>query len=164
MAEQGDGDEAAWIDFLNVDGRPIELALGRRLEAELGPDADVDDGCVVLVLCGDGERAAALNAGLWTFDPGSFLPHGGPGEGAPEDHPIWIADQEPEAASPMIVVVDDAEPADWEAYQRRCYVFDARDPAARDAGRARWRQWSEAGKPLAYWSFDGSEWRLERRG
>ena len=159
----GDDDGPAWIDFLNVDGRAFDLALGRRLEAELG-DFDALEGLKALVLCADRERSAALNAGLWTFDPASFLPHGGPGEGAPDEHPIWVADAEPETQAETIIVVDDAEPADWEAYQARRYLFDARDPAARDAGRARWRQWSEAGKPLAYWSFDGSEWRLERRG
>jgi len=162
MAE--DEAPAAWIDFLNVDGRPMDLALGRRLEAELGDDWDPEGGLCALVLCADGERSAALNAGLWTYDPASYLPHGGPGEGTPEEHPIWVADWEPETAAALVVAVDDAEPADWEAFARRCYLFDARDPAARDAGRARWRAWSEAGRPLAYWSFDGSGWRLERRG
>lgn len=153
-----DADEPAWIDFLNADGRPLEQALGRKLEAEIA------EGFAgrTLVFCADGERAAALNGGLWTFDPASFLAHGGPGDGTPDEHPIWVAADE--ASADAIVAVDDAEPADWEAYGRRFYLFDARDPTARDAGRARWRQWSEDGKPLAYWSFDGGAWRLERRG
>ncbi len=155
-----DAEPAAWIDFLNADGRPLEAALGRRLEAALDADATAR----ALVLCADPERAAALNGGLWTFDPASFLPHGGPGEGEPADHPVWVADSEPGDARSDIYLVDDAEPANLEAYARRFYVFDARDPMARDAGRARWRAWSEAGRPLAYWSFDGAAWRLERRG
>ncbi len=160
MAEDAAEDgPVVWMDFLNANGRPLDLALGRRLEADLAAAADFR----ALALCGDAARAEALNAGLWTYDPASFLPHGGPGEGAPEDHPIWIADVEPESPPPVVVSVDDAEPRDWAVYARRYYLFDARDPAARDAGRARWRAWSEAGKALAYWSFDGGEWRLERR-
>lgn len=158
------GDEApeekeAWVDFLNVDGAPIERALGRRLEGLQNLTA--------LILCANGERADALNAGLWTFDQGSFLPHGSKGEGAPADHPIWIDTAEPEAvafAPSLIVSVDDAAPADWERYERRWRVFDARDPAQRDAGRVRWMAWRDAGKSLAYWTFDGKDWRLERRG
>lgn len=153
-----DGEATAWIDFLNADGRPLEQALGRRLESMLAEAPPPK----VLVLCGDQERARALNAGLWTFDQASFLPHGGPGEGEPDEHPVWV--DATEAPADVVVAVDDAEPAGWDAFSRRFYLFDARDPVARDAGRSRWRAWSEAGKPLAYWSFDGGEWRLERRG
>lgn len=161
MAEDDDESEAgpeAWIDFLNADGRPLDLALGRRLEAALTENA----GGRALVLCADEMRARDLNGGLWTYDPASFLAHGGPGDGEPDEHPVWVAASE--APADIVVSVDDAEPADWEAYAQRFYLFDARDPAARDAGRARWRQWSGEGKPLAYWSFDGGGWRLERRG
>lgn len=155
-----DADAPAWMDFLNADGRGLDLALGRWLEAAMA----AGDPARVLALCADGERAAALAAGLWTFDPASFLAHGGPGDGAPEDHPIWVGDAEPEGAAGRIVVVDDAAPADWNAYAVRAYLFDARDPMARDTARARWREWADAGRPLAYWTFDGGGWRLDRRG
>jgi len=154
--------DAAWIDFLNADGRPLEQALGRRLEAELADAAD-PAASDTLVLFADAERLAAINAGLWTFDPASFLAHGGPGDGDPGAHPIWLDITEPEAARSSIVVIDDREPADWQRYNRRAYLFDARDPVARDAGRARWRALADAGHTLAYWSFDGDAWRLERR-
>lgn len=157
--------DAAWIDFLNADGRPLEQALGRRLEAELAdaanPAASGAQG--TLVLCADTERIAALNAGLWTFDPASFLAHGGTGDGDAEAHPIWLDMAEPAAGRNSIVTVDDAEPADWQRYGRRAYLFDARDSMARDAGRARWKAFADAGHTLAYWSFDGADWRLERR-
>lgn len=154
--------DAAWIDFLNADGRPLEQALGRRLEAEFSAVADpATPG--TLVLCADAERVGALNAGLWTFDQASFLAHGGAGDGDPEAHPIWLDTAEPETGRSSIVVVDDAEPADWQRYDRRAYLFDAREPMARDAGRARWRALADAGRTLAYWSFDGADWRLERR-
>ena len=153
--------EPAWIDFLNADGRPLEQALGRRLEADLAEAAD-PAAPETLVLCADGERAAALAAGLWTFDPASFLPHGTAGDGDPAEHSIWVDVAEPEGRK-SCVVVDDAEPNDWDRYDRRAYLFDARDPTARDAGRARWRALADAGRTLAYWSFDGAVWRLERR-
>lgn len=152
-----DDAEPVWMDFLNADGRPLEAALGRRLEV-----AD-DGGLRTLVLCQDAERAAALNAGLWAFDQASFLPHGGAGDGASDDHPIWVGTEETDEARGRLVVVDGAEPADWDSFAARAYLFDARDPAARDAARARWREWADAGRALAYWSFDGGAWRMERR-
>lgn len=160
MAEDGEQEQPVWIDFLNAAGRPLDQALGRRLEAEAA--AGAGDAASVLVLCADGERASAISSGLWTFDPASFLAHGGPGDGAPDEHPIWVAEAEPDAPRAAIFVVDDAAPGDWDAYGRRAYLFDAQDPAARDAGRARWREWADAGRRLAYWSFDGAEWRLDR--
>ncbi len=163
MAEPVDGAEeaVAWIDFLNADGAGFERALGYRLQGL------VDGALKVLVLCEGPERAEALNAGLWTFDQASFLAHGGAGDGAPGDHPIWIHHQEPspdEFAADLIVSVDDAEPADWERYSQRWRVFDARDPVQRDIGRTRWMAWREAGQSMAYWTFEGADWRLERRG
>jgi len=79
VAEQDDNaePEAAWIDFLNVDGAGFDRALGYRLQGLDGT------GTKVLVLCADPVRAEALNAGLWTFDQASFLPHGGANDGAP---------------------------------------------------------------------------------
>lgn len=163
MAEEDDNvePEAAWVDFLNVDGAGFDRALGYRLQGLDGP------GTKVLILCADAERAGALNAGLWTFDPSSFLPHGGAGDGAPGDHPIWVHHEEPPPdafSADLIVSVDDAEPADWNRYASRWRMFDARDPVQRDIGRNRWLAWREAGQSMAYWTFEGSEWRLERRG
>jgi len=55
------------VAFLNSDGRPLFLALGRYLESQgqLGH---------VMVLCADQERVAELDGGLWTFEPTSFVP------------------------------------------------------------------------------------------
>jgi DNA polymerase IIIc chi subunit len=59
--------------------------------------------------------------------------------------------------------VDDAMPKDWQHYEKYAYLFDARAPEARDRARARWREWSDQGKQLAYWNFDGNEWSLMRQ-
>ncbi len=153
--------EAAWVDFLNVDGAGFARALGYRLQ---GLESA---GTKVLVLCAGRVRAEALNAGLWTFDQASFLPHGGINDGAPGDHPIWVHHEEPSSdifPADMIISVDDSEPADWNRYSSRWRVFDARDPVQRDIGRTRWLAWRKAGQSMAYWTFEGSEWRLERRG
>ena len=163
MAEEDDNPEpeAAWIDFLNVDGAGFDRALGCRLQGLDGV------GTKVLVMCSDPARVEALNAGLWTFDQASFLPHGGANDGAPGDHPIWVHHEEPPPdvfPADMIVSVDDAEPADWNRYSIRWRMFDARDSVQRDIGRIRWLAWRETGQSMAYWTFEGSEWRLERRG
>jgi DNA polymerase-3 subunit chi len=142
------------ISFLNADGRPLVSALGRYLEAQ-----NIDGG--VLVLCLNKERVSELDDGLWTFDPASFLAHGAEGEHDSTDHPIWITTTEPDGPRSRLIVVDDAAPKNWLRYSKCAYIFDAQDPSAREIARSRWRQWSEDGKRLAYWNFDGESWQLK---
>ena len=142
------------VAFLNADGRPLISALGRYLEAQ-----NINDG--VLVLCLNKERVSELDDGLWAFDPASFLAHGAEGGNDSTEHPVWISTTEPNDFRSRLIVVDDAAPADWARYSKCAYLFDAQDPSARENARLRWRQWTEDGKRLAYWNFDGENWQLK---
>jgi len=144
------------VAFLNSDGRPLFEALGRYLEAQYHKGS-------VLVLCTNEERVAELDSGLWTFDAESFVPHGTQGDGDPNEQSVWISIGEPGDSRSRLILVDDAMPKDWQHYEKYAYLFDARDPEARDRARARWREWSDQGKQLAYWNFDGNEWSLMRQ-
>ena len=98
------------------------------------------------------ERAEALNAALWTYEQGSFLPHGMARDGQSERQPIFLAtdDTNPNGAE-IAVMVDGVAPADPGRFERCLDMFDGTDPAALDAARARWRVHKERGDTVTYW-------------
>ena len=58
------------IAFYQLRRTPLEKALPKLLEKVL------ESGRRAVVLAASEERAEALNAALWTYEQGSFLPHG----------------------------------------------------------------------------------------
>jgi DNA polymerase-3 subunit chi len=132
---------------------PLERALPRLLERAL------KDGYRVLLLAGSAERVEHLNQLLWTYDEASFLPHGSARDGNAERQPIFLAasDGNPNQAT-MLVLVDGAQGAALEAYQRVCDMFDGNDEAAVEDARRRWRAAKAAGHALTYWEQTGAGW------
>ena len=132
---------------------PLERALPRLLERAL------KDGYRVLLLAGSAERVEHLNQLLWTYDEASFLPHGSARDGNAERQPIFLAasDGNPNQAT-MLVLVDGAQGAALEAYQRVCDMFDGNDEAAVVDARRRWRAAKAAGHALTYWEQTGAGW------
>lgn len=143
--------------FRNCDGAPLDRALGRLLEDCL------QGGRRVVIFLETEERLRAVDAGLWTFTPDSFVPHGSAGDGFADRQPVWltIGDDVPNGAT-VAVVVEDAQPEtafERDGIMEWHYVFDARDPHARERGRERWRLLVDAGRKPTYltWTRDG--WR-----
>lgn len=105
-----------------------------------------------VVLLGSAERVEALNAHLWTYDPGSFLAHGAARDGNAERQPVWLThvEENPNGAQ-FLFVADGARttrPGDWE---RVSEIFDGRDDAVVADARDRWREYRSAGHALEYW-------------
>lgn len=134
------------IGFYHLIRTPLERALPRLLEKVHA------SGARAVVMVGSAERATALDSALWTYDPGSFLPHGSARDGDAAEQPIWITaeDENPNGAS-ILVLADGAEPADVAGYDRCLEMFDGTDPAAVARARDRWRGHSAAGHGLTYW-------------
>ncbi|WP_374443582.1 DNA polymerase III subunit chi [Stella sp.] len=134
------------IGFYHLTRTPLERALPRLLEKVAG------SGRRAVVLTGSEERAEALNALLWTYDPGSFLPHGTARDGNPGEQPIWLTpqDENPNGAT-VLVLVDGMVSARLDAYERCLDLFDGNDPDAVAAARERWREAKQAGHALTYW-------------
>ncbi len=132
--------------FYQLRRTPLEKALPKLLEKVL------ESGRRAVVLAASEERAEALNAALWTYEQGSFLPHGTAGDGRPERQPIFLAsdDSNPNDAQ-VAVMVDGVAPADPGRFERCLDMFDGTDPAALDAARARWRAHKERGDTITYW-------------
>ena len=145
------------IAFYQLRRTPLEKALPKLLEKVL------ESGRRAVVLTDSEERAESLNAALWTYDQGSFLPHGMARDGRPERQPVFLAtdDTNPNGAE-VAVMVDGVAPADPGGFERCLDMFDGTDPAALDAARARWRAHKERGDTVTYWEQNqGGAW--ERR-
>ena len=72
------------IQFYHLITTPLERALPKLLEKA------VAGGYKVLLVTSSDEQVEHLNQMLWTYDPGSFLPHGSVKNGNVEKQPILI--------------------------------------------------------------------------
>ena len=134
------------IGFYHLQRTPLEKALPRLLAKAL------DAGMRAVVVAGSNERVEALDAALWTFDQGSFLPHGTADDGNADQQPVFLTtvEENPNGAT-LLVCTDGVEPAFLDSFQRCLDLFDGNDEAAVEAARERWRRLKEAGHDLAYW-------------
>jgi DNA polymerase-3 subunit chi len=135
------------VSFYHLQRTSLEEALPSLLEKVL------EKGFRALVLAGSDERVEALNTALWTYDPGSFLPHGGPKDGSEEGQPIYLTtdpDSNPNGAE-VLVQVDGSYANDFSGFMRILDIFNGNDPEALAATRSRWKSLKDAGYDLAYW-------------
>ncbi|BBK41729.1 DNA polymerase III subunit chi [Allostella vacuolata] len=134
------------VGFYHLTRTPLERALPRLLEKVWG------SGRRAVVLAASRERAEALNALLWTYDPASFLPHGTARDGNPAQQPIWLTavDENPNAAT-VLVLVDGMVSDALAGFERCLDLFDGNDPDAVLAARERWKAARQAGHALTYW-------------
>jgi len=141
----------AEASFYHLERSSLEAVLPELLSRSL------QRGWRVVVKVGSDERLQALNAHLWTYDDASFLPHGGPGDGAPEDQPVWLTtgDDNPNGAN-IRFLVDVLSAVGADAYERTVLLFDAADSEAVQSARETWTALREAGLEVTYWRQDGS--------
>lgn len=134
------------IGFYHLTRTPLERALPRLLEKV------VETGARAVVIASSSDRVEALSSVLWTYDQGSFLPHGSARDGEAEEQPIWLTtdDENPNGAT-VLVLADGAKSTAVAAYARCLDMFDGNDPSAVAAARERWRGYTAAGHALTYW-------------
>lgn len=137
------------VRFYHLQQKKLEQALPEILAKAL------ERGHRVAVKAGSGERLEALNSVLWTYDPGSFLPHGLARDGFEAEQPVWLSteDDTPNRAT-VLVLVDGAASAVIENFELCCELFDGNDDAAVTAARQRWKTYKDKGFTLAYFQQD----------
>lgn len=141
------------VGFYHLDRSPLERALPKLLEKVL------EAGKRAVVMAGSEERVEALNAALWTYEQGAFLPHGSAADGNAAEQPIWLTteDENPNAAE--ILVLTDGAASDRMADFERCLeMFDGKDEAAVAAARTRWKAYTSAGHGVTYWQQGTRGW------
>ncbi|TYO90028.1 DNA polymerase III subunit chi [Oceanicella actignis] len=136
-----------WFYHLTV--RALEDAAPEILER------CVARGWRATVRLGSEARAAALDDRLWTYDPESFLPHGGPGEGDPATQPVYLTAGDEIPNDPQLLMLADGAQAsidEMARHQRTAILFDGRDPEAVARARDAWRAATAAGLAAVYWA------------
>jgi DNA polymerase-3 subunit chi len=134
------------VSFYHLERATLEQALPKLLEKVL------ERGLRAVVQAGTDERVEALNTALWTYEQGSFLPHGTAADGHPERQPIFLTphDENPNAAG-VLVLVDNVDSRSIDAFQRVLDLFDGRDEESVSAARRRWSDRRTAGHDVTYW-------------
>jgi DNA polymerase III subunit chi len=148
----------AEIGFYHLTRTRLDLALAKLLGRVLA------GGGRAFVLCGEEERAKALDAALWTVPDPDWLPHGMAGGEADAMQPILLAtaDIAPANGARFLVLVDGADSARLGDYDRVLDLFDGADDTAVAAARERWKAAKAAGHALTYWQQGSGGW--ERKG
>ncbi|MBI4183228.1 MAG: DNA polymerase III subunit chi [Proteobacteria bacterium] len=146
------------VRFYQLQRTALEAALPRMLGKVL------ERGARAVVMAGSEERVEALNALLWTYDAGAWLPHGSVRDGNAARQPVWLTDKDenPNGAT-YLFLTDGAASARIGEYERVSELFDGRDEGAVAAARERWKTYKAAGFDLTYWQqTDKGAW--ERKG
>ena len=145
------------VAFYHLQKSTLETALPRLLEKTLAA------GKRAVVMAGSVQRVEALAVHLWTYDPAAWLPHGTAQDGSAEDQPIWLTDRdENPTGATFLFLTDGADSARIDAYERCFDLFDARDPEAVEAARARWAIRTSAGPNVTYWQqTDRGGWEMK---
>lgn len=134
------------VSFYHLLREPLERALPKLLEKALERDMRA------VIRCTDPDRLNTLNRLLWTYDQGSFLPHGSEADGHADLQPVYLTlkDENPNGAN-LLVLVDGAESPSLEHYDRCLDLFDGNDDGAVAAARERWKKVKRSGFPATYW-------------
>ena len=134
------------IDFYHLDAWPLERAIPKLLEKVTGA------GHRALVITASEERSDSLNTLLWTYDAGSWLPHGTKADGHPSEQPIFIGECDDNTNGADILVLTDGMDTPVKADFSRCLdLFDGTNPDALQAARQRWKTAKDEGHELHYW-------------
>ena len=134
------------VGFYHLQRSALEQVLPRLLGKAL------ERGMRVVVLAGSDERVKALDGALWTFDQGSFLPHGTAAEDFAAEQPVYLTtDEENPNGATLLALTDGVEPDFLDGFERCLDLFDGNDSQAVEAARGRWKRLKEAGHDLTYW-------------
>jgi DNA polymerase-3 subunit chi len=134
------------VGFYHLLTSPLEKVLPKLLEKIFSL------GKRVVLLMESEERLNEMNTLLWTYSPGSFLPHGSTKEGFSEHQPIWLTTslENPNHAS-VIVITNGVILENPEGFERCLDFFDGNDPLALQNARSRWGYYKKKDFKLTYW-------------
>jgi DNA polymerase-3 subunit chi len=139
------------VRFYHLTRRPLLQALPRMLEMTL------ERGKRALVRSGDPDQVEKLADHLWSYDDRGFLPHGTAADGHPERQPIWLtAGEENPNGADFLFLVYGADWPDVSGFERAMLLFDDTDSERKQAARALWKRFKEAGHAVSYWQQDDS--------
>jgi DNA polymerase III subunit chi len=150
--------EGGEIWFYHLERTSVEETLPPLLEKCL------ERGWRAIVRSTSPANLEAIDTGLWTYKPASWLPHGrSSGDDSPDSkHPILLVPPFVDGAdnalsAPALFLLDGADWAGVNGISRIFVIFDGRDDDAVAKARSDWRKAKDGGYVPAYWrqSEDG---------
>ncbi len=142
------------VAFYHLCKWPVELALGKLLERALSQKLRV------IVRTATSEYLNTLNTALWSYDQGSFLPHGTTQDQRPDQQPIYLTtgSEIPNAAK-MLVLTENIRATDITHFERCIDIFEDSPTAILNA-RERWEASVAGGHPTTFWQQSaGGQWK-----
>jgi DNA polymerase-3 subunit chi len=142
--------------FYHLERRGLDDALPGLIEKTL------ERGWRALIRAESADRAAALDALLWTYNDQTFLPHAQLGDGDAARQPVLITVEDGNANNAdVLFLVGGALPPQWDgalatSLTRIVLMFDGRDTAALATARAAWKDAKAAGHDVTYWKESAS--------
>jgi DNA polymerase-3 subunit chi len=140
------------IGFYHLTRSTLEQALPRLLARTLAA------GQRALVVGKTAATLDAISAALWA-QPG-WLPHGTAADGDPDLQPIWLSlEAVADNGARYVFLVEQAEVAQTDSFDRIFTLFDGNDADAVQAERQRWKSAKSAGHSLTYWQQTETGWQ-----
>ena len=136
------------VGFYHLTRQPLDAVLPRLLEKAHAA------GHRILVHCTDDAQVKALDQHLWTYDDGSFLPHG---TDDAAQQPILLATSAAERGNgaDVLAAIGSLDLDRLGDFRRVLYLFEERDGTRLAAARQSWSALkSREGVTRAYWQQD----------
>ena len=104
-----------------------------------------------------------LDKALWDTPIDGFLPHATKKDKQADLQPIYLTlEQDNPANAKLLFVVNDAEFAGFEGYERLLYVFDGASELNVEHARVQWKSLKDQGLEPKYWQQgDNGGWQLK---
>jgi DNA polymerase-3 subunit chi len=136
---------ATEITFYHLTKWPLERALPKLLERALAQNHKV------VVRVPNTDRLAAFNQALWTYDPGSFLPHGVARDGNSKHQPVYLTTGSDVPNEATLLILTGGTDSDDIGRFTRCFdIFEGDERSVVNAEK-RWALRSVAGYSQTYW-------------
>ena len=148
---------AGEIWFYHLENSSPDSVLPDLLEKSLSR------GWRALVRSPDEDRIDSLDQSLWTYRDDAFLPHGKAEDADPDKQPILLTSGADNLNQAQVAfLLDRAEPARLDEFERTILLFDGADDAALADARKFWKSASAEGRSVSYWKQTG-EGRWEKK-
>jgi DNA polymerase-3 subunit chi len=146
------------VSFYHLERQSLDQVLPKLMERVIGA------GLRAVVLAGSSERVDRLNTLLWTYDDGSFLPHGCRADGNVAEHPIFLTTEEENPNGATVLAVIDGVKATYIGDFDRCLdIFNGNDEADVSDARERWKKYKADGHEVVYWQ-QSPQGKWEKKG
>ena len=135
--------------FYHLERSGVEQTLPVLLEKTLAK------GWKALVRAPDEQRLDHLDQMLWNWRDDAFLPHGLDSEPHAARQPVLLTSgQDNPNQAQALFLLDGAQAASLEGFERCIVLFDGREPEALQAARTQFKAFKAGGAAMSYWQED----------